>query len=90
MPAHASADAKKGRQSLSLDLSCSSVLLYLPHPGHHGAKQMFVHQTVAGDSKKATVSFLPAGLPVPWCHVCPSVSELMLSLAQVWLSQGNK
>lgn len=91
MPVYASADAKKGTQSFSLDLSCSSVLSRLSYPGHHGAKQMFVHQNkwlgTAGRQQRLFCQQCCQRIGVATTSVSPLslCFWVMLSWAQVWL-----
>lgn len=87
---YACADTKNGKQSLSLDFSCSSVLSHLPQPGHHGAKQMFVHQNKwLGTGRQQTVSLANSAVnTLEWLQVQCHLSLcccIMLSRAQTWL-----
>lgn len=82
MPECASAGAKKGRHSLSLDLRCSSVLLHLPYPGHTGqSKCLCIRTSVWGQQEGNSIFFVSNAVnTLVWlqlhCHLCPSVSEL--------------
>lgn len=98
MPAYASADAKKAGRHFFLTSAAhlSFCTSFIPYPGHHGAKQMFVHQNKwLGTAWRQQCLFCQQ-----WCqHWCGynfgatsvplflSYGELSPGTAQ---SQGNK